>query len=67
MKRSELVGSGTTESKVQEFLAPDDEIAITLRIPANLKGAAAETAQHKSLCFSAFIRMCAINELTGRK
>lgn len=66
MKYSELVDSGATEGRLQEHLAGGEPIAITLRVPKNLKQAAAEAARLRGVSFSAFIRTCVINELTGR-
>lgn len=63
MKYSELVDSGATEGQLQEHLADGDPIAITLRVPKNLKDAAAEAARLRGVSFSAFIRNCIINEL----
>ena len=66
MKYSELLESGATESKRQVFLAEGEQTPITLRVPKNLKDAAAEAARLRGISFSAFIRTCIINELTGR-
>ena len=64
MKYSELIDSGATEGQLQKHLAEGNPIAITLRVPENLKEAAAETARLRGVSFSAFIRTCVINELT---
>lgn len=64
MKYSELVDSGATEGRLQDHLADGAPIAITLRVPKNLKDAAAEAARLRGVSFSAFIRTCVINELT---
>lgn len=66
MKYSELLESGATESKRQDYLAEGEQTPITLRVPKNLKDAAAEAARLRGVSFSAFIRTCIINELTGR-
>ena len=66
MKYSELVESGATEAKRQDFLAEGEQTPITLRGPKNLKDAAAEAARLRGVSFSAFIRNCIINELSGR-
>lgn len=66
MKYSELVESGATEAKLQGFLADGEQTPITLRVPKNLKDAAAEAARLRGVSFSAFIRSCIINELAGR-
>ena len=66
MKYSELIVSGATEAKRQDFLAGGEQTPITLRVPKNLKDAAAETARLHGVSFSAFIRNSIINELAGR-
>ena len=66
MKYSELVESGATEAKRQDFLAEGEQTPITLRVPKNLKDAAVEAARLRGVSFSAFIRNCIINELAGR-
>ena len=62
MKYSELVESGATEAKRQDFLAEGEQTPITLRVPKNAAGA----ARLRGVSFSAFIRNCIINELAGR-
>lgn len=64
MKYSELVESGVTEAQRQDFLAEGEQTPITLRVPRNLKDAAAEAARLRGISFSAFIRTCIINELS---
>lgn len=66
MKYSELVESGASEARRQGFLAEGEQMAITLRVPKNLKDAAVEAARLRGVSFSAFIRNCVINELSGR-
>lgn len=63
MKFTELVDSGANTTKQQEYLAGGGMTAITIRIPSNLKDAAVEAAALKGMSFSAFNRMCMIDEL----
>ena len=63
MRYSELVESKTTESKIREFLTNGEMIAITFRIPKNLKDSAVEAASLKGMSFSAFIRMSMMEQL----
>lgn len=63
MKYSELVESDATQTQKQEFLTGGDMTAITIRIPKNLKDAAAERAALKGISFSAYARMCMISDL----
>lgn len=66
MKFTELVDSGANKTKLHEYLVDGDQTAITIRIPSNLKDAAAEAASLKGLSFSAFARMCMIDELVKK-
>ena len=66
MKYLELVNSSVTETELQEQLVGDDMTTITMRIPRNLKEAGAEAAALRGISFSAFIRMCMIEELVKR-
>ena len=66
MKYGELVGSNASEFEIREHLTGGDMTAITIRIPKNLKNAAAEAAEGKGMSFSAFIRMCMMEELVKR-
>ena len=66
MKYSELVEGGATDSQRKDYLAVGEPTPITLRVPKNLKDAAAEEARLRGVSFSAFIRNCIINELSGR-
>lgn len=63
MKFTELVDSGASRSKQHEFLVDGEQTAITIRIPSNLKEAAAEAASLNGVSFSAFTRMCMIEKL----
>lgn len=63
MKFTELVDSGASKTKQHEYLVDGEQTAITIRIPSNLKQAASEAANLKGLSFSAFTRICMINEL----
>ena len=64
MKYSDLVSSGATGTELRERLAGGGMTTITMRIPVNLKEAAAEEAALRGTSFSAFARMCMIDELT---
>ena len=67
MKYSELVESGATDAQRKDYLAVGEPTPITLRVPKNLKDAAAEEARLRGVSFSAFIRNCIINELTQQR
>lgn len=63
MKFTELIDQGATENEKRSYLADGDTVAITIRIPKNLKDAAAEKANLQGLSFSAYTRICMIGDL----
>lgn len=64
IKYSDLVESGANTTEKQKFLVDGDMIAITIRIPRNLRDAGKEVAALRGISFSAYIRMCMLDELT---
>ena len=66
MKYTELVEAGATETEIREFLADGEMTAITFRIPRNLEDAGVEAAALRGMSYSAFIRMCMMDELAKR-
>lgn len=67
MKFTELVDSEASKTKQHECLVDGEQTAITIRIPSNLKDAAAEAAALKGLSFSAFARMYMIDKLVEKQ
>ena len=67
MKYSECIEGGATEAQRQDFLAMGKPTPVTLRMPENLKNAAAETARLRGMSFSAFVRTHIIDELAGEQ
>lgn len=61
---ADMIVSGASETDQMRYLANGGQIAITLRIPKNLKDAAQEQAALKGMSFSAYVRTCLINDLT---
>ena len=66
MKYSQLLKSGATETDIQEFLKEGDMVAVTFRIPKNLKESAAEYASLQGLGFSTLVRKLLIEELSSK-
>lgn len=62
---ADMVIGGLPETEQRRYLADGGQMAITLRIPKNLKNAAQEQAALKGMSFSAYVRMCLINDLTS--
>lgn len=67
MNYTELIKSDACATDIQEYLAGGDMTAITIRIPRNLRDAAKEASSMRGMGFSAFLRMCMIEELAKEK
>lgn len=63
----ELIRQGSNATEVKEYLAGGDIVAITIRIPQNLRDAAKESANLQGMSFSALVRKCLIIELAEEK
>ena len=62
----DLIEKGASKQELKEFFAGGGQTAITIRIPANLRDAFKEEAELRGMNFSAFLRMCMIQELSKR-
>lgn len=67
MRYSDLVEAQATETEIRTFLTEGELIAVTFRIPKNLKNAAMEASSLQGMSFSAFVRSCMIQELANKK
>lgn len=61
-----MVTKGATTTEIQAHLSEGDTVAVTVRIPSNLKKAANEYAAMSGMSFSALFRNCLINELSKK-
>lgn len=60
---TDMFSNGATGTDKKRYLADGGQVAITLRIPKNLKSAAQEQATLKGMSFSAYVRTCLIDDL----
>lgn len=63
MQYSDMLKNNLNETDMRMLLASGDQVAVTIRIPMNLRDAAKEAAEMRGISFSAFIRMSMIQEL----
>lgn len=66
MKYTDLVEGDATETEKQEYLVDGEMTAITIRIPKNLRDAGKEVAALKGISFSAYVRMCMLEDLVTK-
>ncbi|RDB55451.1 hypothetical protein C1879_10475 [Paraeggerthella hongkongensis] len=67
MTYSELVKNNADETDIRGFLAEGKQVSVAFRIPENLRDSAKEAAELRGMSFSAFMRMCMMNELSKPK
>lgn len=65
MDFTSLVDAGATKAEQQTYLVGGDTAAVTMRIPSNLRDAVKEIASLRGMSFSAYVRMCMIDRITG--
>ena len=56
-----LVNAGATKVDQQTHLVDGGNVAVTIRIPSNLRDAVKEVASLRGMSFSAYVRMCMID------
>ena len=66
MSYSELVKSNADETDIRSYLAEGKQVAVTFRIPENLRESAKEAAELRGMSFSAFMRACMMDELSKK-
>lgn len=66
MKYAELIESGAKQTEIQAFLTDGETVPVTIRIPKNLRDSAKEAAALRGVSYSAFVRMCMIQELSRK-
>lgn len=67
MDYSDLIKNDACATDIQRYLVKGEMTAITIRIPKNLRDAAKEASSMRGMGFSAFLRMCMIEELVKEK
>lgn len=67
MTYSELVKARADETDMQRYLADGGQVAVTIRIPANLRDAGKEAAELRGISFSALVRIGLIQQLTKKE
>lgn len=65
MRCGELLKCEASEAEIRERLVAGDTSVVTLRIPAALRDAAKDEAATRGMSFSAYVRMCMLDELTS--
>lgn len=64
MEYIDLARSKADETQVRQFLSEGDQVAITIRLPKNLRDSAKKEAELRGTTFSSLLRECLVDELT---
>ncbi|MDY3129322.1 MAG: hypothetical protein SOW20_04770 [Berryella intestinalis] len=66
MKFNELCEDEVSDTEKRTFLVSGETVAVTIRIPKNLKEAVVDQATLSGLSFSAYVRTCLMDNLISR-
>lgn len=62
----ELVKNGANQTEIQQYLTEGEQVAITIRLPKNLRDAAKSSASLQGTNFSAMVRAGLIAQLINK-
>ena len=60
----DFVKSNADATDMRTYLAGGDAVAVTIRIPANLRDSAKKEAELRGTTFSSLLQECLVDELT---
>ena len=63
MKYSDLIDGHASSSEMRSFLVEGKNVAVTVRIPENMRDAAREAAELNGVSFTALVKMSLIEYL----
>ena len=63
MDYTDMLKDGASPTELRQYFADGGTVAVTIRIPANLRDSAKQAAVLRGTSFSALIRECMIDEL----
>lgn len=63
MEYIDLVKGNADATDMRAFLADGENVAVTIRIPQNLRDSAKKEAELRGTTFSSLLRECLVNEL----
>lgn len=66
MSYSDLLKSNANETDIRSYLTEGNQVSVAFRIPQNLRDSAKQAAELRGMSFSAFMRMCMMNEMAKR-
>jgi predicted DNA binding CopG/RHH family protein len=67
MDYAQLLKSNADATDIQKYLIGGETVAVTIRIPKNLRDSAKDEASRRGSNFSALVRECMIEELSKKR
>ena len=67
MDYAQLLKANADATDIQKYLVDGETVAVTIRIPKNLRDSAKDEASRRGTNFSALVRECMIEELSKKK
>lgn len=67
MDYAQLLKANADATDIQTYLVGGETVAVTIRIPKNLRDSAKDEASRRGTNFSALVRECMIEELSKKK
>lgn len=67
MDYADMLRAGATPTEMREYLVDGEMVAVTIRVPRNLRDSAKKAASLRGTSFSALIRECMIDELVKKR
>lgn len=66
MKYADLIDGNATESELKGYLVEGSYVAVTVRIPKNMRDAAKEAAELSGVSFTSLVKMSLIEYLSKK-
>lgn len=67
MRYADLIDGNVTESELKAYLVEGENVAVTVRIPKNMRDAAKQAAELTGVSFTSLVKMSLIEHLTEKE
>lgn len=67
MRYADLIDGNVTESELKAYLVEGENVAVTVRIPKNMRDVAKQAAELTGVGFTSLVKMSLIEHLTEKE
>lgn len=67
MRYADLIDGNVTESELKAYLVEGENVAVTVRIPKNMRDVAKQAAELTGVSFTSLVKMSLIEHLAERE